>query len=370
MPPAPPRESGRAGCPKRGGWGRALSPRGVHRRGMLASRTRYRQLVAIHRVARFGGGVSPPAQANLCGQHGHCLHVLRRGARRAFSGSCGREFRLPVGVWPALQFAATADEFAVEDLPDCLDAEGKLTLVTRLVGGGGLQRSSAGAGFAAAIGCDGRRSPQDSWARKASAWRSDHRADHHADNLPVLGLFIDHDGAVFGVLAARSQLHSVLARSAKALQRDLRPDPGHHDIALGRVRCALDRDDVARPVADQRHAVAPRDHVESAWGWSRRASSSGTRMIALLSSARIGVPAATSGSRSGSNTGVPSRRSWMPRSIPPHAGMDPVAVEDAGLVRRFPRTRGESSGRPPRQALVRGSACRRGRMLTKRQHAA
>ena len=53
---------------------------------------------------------------------------------------CGRELRLPAGVWPALQFATTADEFAVEDLPDCLDAEGKLTLVTRLVREGVLQR--------------------------------------------------------------------------------------------------------------------------------------------------------------------------------------------------------------------------------------
>ena len=56
---------------------------------------------------------------------------------------CGRELRLPVGVWPALQFATTADEFAVQDLPDCLDAEGKLTLVTRLVREGVLQRNSA-----------------------------------------------------------------------------------------------------------------------------------------------------------------------------------------------------------------------------------
>ena len=56
---------------------------------------------------------------------------------------CGRELRLPVGVWPALRFAATADEFAVEDLPDCLDAEGKLTLVTRLVREGVLQPSPA-----------------------------------------------------------------------------------------------------------------------------------------------------------------------------------------------------------------------------------
>ena len=56
---------------------------------------------------------------------------------------CGRELRLPVGVWPALQFATTADEFAVQDLPDCLDAEGKLTLVARLVREGVLQRISA-----------------------------------------------------------------------------------------------------------------------------------------------------------------------------------------------------------------------------------
>jgi len=54
---------------------------------------------------------------------------------------CGRELRLPVGVWPALRFATTTDEFAVEDLPDCLDVEGKLTLVTRLVREGVLQRS-------------------------------------------------------------------------------------------------------------------------------------------------------------------------------------------------------------------------------------
>ncbi|MYI75495.1 MAG: hypothetical protein F4057_09330 [Acidobacteria bacterium] len=52
----------------------------------------------------------------------------------------GREIRLPAGAWPALQFATTADEFAVDDLPDCLDAEGKLTLVTRLVREGVLQR--------------------------------------------------------------------------------------------------------------------------------------------------------------------------------------------------------------------------------------
>lgn len=47
-------------------------------------------------------------------------------------------------MWPALQFATTADEFAVQDLPDCLDVEGKLTLVTRLVKEGILQSASQG----------------------------------------------------------------------------------------------------------------------------------------------------------------------------------------------------------------------------------
>ena len=56
---------------------------------------------------------------------------------------CGRELRLPASVWPALQFATTADEFAVQDLPDCVDTAGKLTLATRLIREGVLQRSSA-----------------------------------------------------------------------------------------------------------------------------------------------------------------------------------------------------------------------------------
>ncbi len=55
---------------------------------------------------------------------------------------CGRELRLPAGVWPAVDFVTTAqDEFAVRDLPDCLDADGKLTLARRLVREGVLQRS-------------------------------------------------------------------------------------------------------------------------------------------------------------------------------------------------------------------------------------
>ena len=52
----------------------------------------------------------------------------------------GHELRLPAHVWPALRFTTAADEFAVQDLPDCLDEEGKLTLVKRLVSEGILQR--------------------------------------------------------------------------------------------------------------------------------------------------------------------------------------------------------------------------------------
>lgn len=59
---------------------------------------------------------------------------------------CGREIRLPASAWPALQFAKTVDEFAVGDLPDSLDAEGKLTLVRRLVSEGVLQQISATSG--------------------------------------------------------------------------------------------------------------------------------------------------------------------------------------------------------------------------------
>ena len=55
----------------------------------------------------------------------------------------GQELRLPSRVWPAVHFVTTAeDDFAVRDLPDCLDADGKLTLARRLVREGVLQPSS------------------------------------------------------------------------------------------------------------------------------------------------------------------------------------------------------------------------------------
>ena len=99
---------------------------------------------------------NPPLFTDLLGQRlaGDALTARSRVKRRAGLATearteggmcilhfCGRELRLPAGVWPALQFAVTRAEFAAEDLPDCLDAEGKLTLVTRLVREGVLQRS-------------------------------------------------------------------------------------------------------------------------------------------------------------------------------------------------------------------------------------
>lgn len=67
--------------------------------------------------------------------------------------------------------------------------------------------------------------------------------------IPVLGLLVDQDGAVFGVLAARPQLDPVVVRPVEVLQRDIGADPGDDDVAFGRVRGALRGDDVAGPIA-------------------------------------------------------------------------------------------------------------------------
>ena len=93
---------------------------------LLGERLRDDELTLRSRVRRRAGLLAEAAvEGEAC--------VLR------FSG---RELRLPAGAWPALRFAATtADEFAVTDLPDCLDGAGKLTLATRLVREGMLQRS-------------------------------------------------------------------------------------------------------------------------------------------------------------------------------------------------------------------------------------
>ena len=89
---------------------------------------------------RLGGKPLAPG-SRLRRRVGLLTEAVRQGETCLLRFS-GRELRLPAGVWPALQFAVTAsDEFAVRDLPDCLDAEGKLTLARRLVREGILQRS-------------------------------------------------------------------------------------------------------------------------------------------------------------------------------------------------------------------------------------
>lgn len=53
-----------------------------------------------------------------------------------------REVRLPARVLAAVEFVTTRPVFAVRDLPDCLDPEGKMTLVRRLLQEGLLQRQA------------------------------------------------------------------------------------------------------------------------------------------------------------------------------------------------------------------------------------
>ena len=85
------------------------------------------------------GGVPLTPDSRLRRRAGLLTEAATEGDRCVLRFS-GRELRLPAGVWPAVHFATTAeDEFAVRDLPDCLDAEGKLTLARRLVREGVLQ---------------------------------------------------------------------------------------------------------------------------------------------------------------------------------------------------------------------------------------
>ena len=53
----------------------------------------------------------------------------------------GQELRLPVAARPAVEFVLATAEFVVQDLPDCLDTDGKVTLVTRLLREGVLYRT-------------------------------------------------------------------------------------------------------------------------------------------------------------------------------------------------------------------------------------
>ena len=51
-----------------------------------------------------------------------------------------QEICLPLRVRLAVEFALSGEVFAVQDLPDCLDDDGKITLAERLVKDGVLCR--------------------------------------------------------------------------------------------------------------------------------------------------------------------------------------------------------------------------------------
>ncbi len=69
------------------------------------------------------------------------LAEVESGGESCVVRFCGTEIRLPGGLLPAIEMATTAERFRVEDLPDCIDAEGKVTLVTRLLKEGLLFRN-------------------------------------------------------------------------------------------------------------------------------------------------------------------------------------------------------------------------------------
>ena len=86
------------------------------RRDGLTLRSRVRHRAGVHSEASIQGSVC----------------VLR---------SCGQVLSLPIAAWPALRFAVSTDEFLVQEIPDCLDDDGKLVLAARLVREGVLERA-------------------------------------------------------------------------------------------------------------------------------------------------------------------------------------------------------------------------------------
>jgi ribosomal protein L16 Arg81 hydroxylase len=90
---------------------------------LLGSRLRTDPLTLDSRLGR-----RPDLAVELKNDGDHCVLRFSR-----------RELTLPTRVFAAVEFVTTRDVFAVQDLPDCLDAEGKVTLVRRLLKEGLLQ---------------------------------------------------------------------------------------------------------------------------------------------------------------------------------------------------------------------------------------
>ena len=76
---------------------------------------------------------------SLVGRRADLAVELENGADACVLRFSQRELSLPARVFAAVEFATAREVFAVRDLPDCIDAEGKMTLVHRLVKEGLLQ---------------------------------------------------------------------------------------------------------------------------------------------------------------------------------------------------------------------------------------
>ncbi len=76
---------------------------------------------------------------SLVGRRADLAVELENGADGCVLRFSQRELRLPTRVFAAVEFVTTRDVFTVQNLPDCIDAEGKMTLVRRLLKEGLLQ---------------------------------------------------------------------------------------------------------------------------------------------------------------------------------------------------------------------------------------
>ncbi len=82
---------------------------------------------------------SPLTHDSLVGRRPDLAVELEDGAEECVLRFSRRELRLPARVFAAIEFATAREVFAVRDLPDCIDAAGKMTLVQRLLKEGLLQ---------------------------------------------------------------------------------------------------------------------------------------------------------------------------------------------------------------------------------------
>ncbi len=76
---------------------------------------------------------------SLVGRRANLAIELENHADGCLLRFCHRELKLPGRVRTAVEFITTRELFAVRELPDCIDAEGKVTLARGLLKEGLLQ---------------------------------------------------------------------------------------------------------------------------------------------------------------------------------------------------------------------------------------